>query len=400
MLLRSGHPFWLVKNGLLATYPPQTEELSCEVAIIGGGITGALLADRFAESGVDTVVLDRRDIATGSTAASTAMLQYEVDTELIELIEKVGETAAVRSYQLGREAVEWIAERVGQLGDPCDFQLRPSVYLASTRRDAARLKLETECRKKFGFDVEYLDAPALGERYPFAAHGAIVGPGDAEIDAFRFTHALMRSARDRGVRIFDRTDVEDVSTTESGVRIRTDRGKEVRAKAIVFATGYESGAFLKQSHGSLNSTFAAISEPMEPFPTWPDRALVWESARPYFYMRCTPDHRIMIGGEDVPYATAHRQEGLLEKKVKKLIRHFEKILPGVQWETAFSWAGTFGSTPDGLPFVGRPKEWPNAYFALGYGGNGITMSTLAARFIVADYLGRPDPDAHWFRFER
>ena len=82
MDLRSGHPFWRLKNGLLADYPSLKHDESCEVAIIGGGITGALVAYHLAQEGVETVLVDTRDIGAGSTAASTALLQYEIDTEL------------------------------------------------------------------------------------------------------------------------------------------------------------------------------------------------------------------------------------------------------------------------------------------------------------------------------
>ena len=86
MDLRSGHPFWLLKNGLLADYPSLKHDESCEVAIIGGGITGALVAYYLTKEGVETVLVDKRDIGAGSTAASTALLQYEIDTELHDLI--------------------------------------------------------------------------------------------------------------------------------------------------------------------------------------------------------------------------------------------------------------------------------------------------------------------------
>ena len=90
MDLRSGNAYWLLKNGLLASYPPLTRNEQCDVAIIGGGITGALVAHGLVREGVDTVLLDKRDVATGSTAASTSLLQYEIDTELADLIDRIG----------------------------------------------------------------------------------------------------------------------------------------------------------------------------------------------------------------------------------------------------------------------------------------------------------------------
>src|SRR5580700_338036 len=138
MDLRSGHAFWLLKNGIPATYPALSHDETCDVAVIGGGITGALVAYRLVNEGVDTVLLDRRDIGTGSTAASTSLLQYEIDTELADLIPRVGEADAVRGYQLGLEAIDQIEELVALLGDDCGFERKTSLYLASKKSHVAK----------------------------------------------------------------------------------------------------------------------------------------------------------------------------------------------------------------------------------------------------------------------
>ena len=100
MNLTSSHPFWSVNNGLPANYASLQRNVSCDAVVIGGGITGALVAVHLAEAGVKTLVLDKRDIGTGSTSASTALLQYEIDVPLRDLIKQVGSVAATRSYQL------------------------------------------------------------------------------------------------------------------------------------------------------------------------------------------------------------------------------------------------------------------------------------------------------------
>jgi glycine/D-amino acid oxidase-like deaminating enzyme len=398
--LRSGQPYWMLKNGLLASYPALHRDEKCEIAIIGGGIIGALTALRLAEVGVNVVLLDARDVATGSTAASTSLLQYEIDAELVDLVDRLGEAGATRVYRLGLEAIDWIEELVHRLPDRCGFQRQKSLYLASKSAHVSRLQREFECRRRLGFAVDYLDAKAVAEHYPFTAPGAILSAGDAAIDAFRLTHFVLAAAARMGARIYDRTKVTAVRRQAEGFCLETDRSATVASKRLVFATGYESGDFLRTDAGTLTSTFAAISEPYEEFPHWPDRCHIWETARPYFYIRCTSDNRIVIGGEDVPFATAHRQTGMIARKTERLVRRFEKMFPGVGFEVAYAWAGTFGETEDGLAYVGESPEWPGAYFALGYGGNGITMSVIAARLIADNYRGVPNGDAVLFRFDR
>ena len=99
MDLKSGYPFWAVRNGLMAAFPRLCADLRCDVAVVGGGITGALIADELQRAGHDVVVLEQRDVAWGSTAASTVLLQYEIDTHMVDLAKRYGEDAAVLAYR-------------------------------------------------------------------------------------------------------------------------------------------------------------------------------------------------------------------------------------------------------------------------------------------------------------
>ena len=85
MELRSPEAFWLLKNGILNSYPSLQENIKCDIAVIGAGITGALISHSLTKTGYNTVVLDKRDVANGSTAATTSLLQYEIDTAMVDL---------------------------------------------------------------------------------------------------------------------------------------------------------------------------------------------------------------------------------------------------------------------------------------------------------------------------
>jgi len=82
-------PFWPIKNGPLGHYVPLNQDVDCEIAIVEARITGALVAYYLAQEGIPTVIVDRREIGTGSTGATTGLLQYEVDRPLFELIGRV-----------------------------------------------------------------------------------------------------------------------------------------------------------------------------------------------------------------------------------------------------------------------------------------------------------------------
>jgi glycine/D-amino acid oxidase-like deaminating enzyme len=177
-------------------------------------------------------------------------------------------------------------------------------------------------------------------------------------------------------------------------------GARVQAKRILFAAGYESLDYLDHDVGQFHSTFALASEPVRDFNKQTNQCLIWETARPYFYFRNTVDERIIVGGMDTEFEGDHARNGMISKKAKQLEHRFSELFTGRALAPSAAWAGIFGDTKDGLAYIGSPPEHPQAYFALGYGGNGITFSIMAAKIITDLYLGRPNPDACIFRFGR
>lgn len=402
MDLKSGYPFWPINSGLLGVYPSLREDLQCDVAVIGAGISGALVAYQLVQAGVDVVVLDRRDVGMGSTSASTALLQYEVDTPLVDLIGMVGREHAVRSYLLCLESLGQIASLVGELDDDCGFERKQSLYLASRRRDRAALQAEYEARRACGIRLDLLEADDIAARFSFSAPAALLSYDAAQVDAYRLAHGLFRAATRRGLRLYDRSAITGYSHEQGGgVTLTTDRGCKVRARKVVMAGGFEAQQYLRNKLVSFRSSYAMISEPAAPVAGWGhEQCLIWESARPYIYLRTTSDGRVLMGGEDDPSDNEQRRERRLPKKVARLLKRFNELFPDHEFEVAYSWAGTFGETKDGLPYIGETSEFADAYFALGYGGNGITYSMIAATIIRDLFCGTPNPDAAIFRFDR
>lgn len=396
MDLTSELPFWTVRNGLLQVYPPLVSDIRCDALIVGGGISGALLAHRLAKRGVECVLIDRRDIGHGSTSASTALLQYEIDTPLHQLRLQVGNYAAERAYSLGIEAIQQLQKLAGK---ECGFALRPSLQIATRTRDVGGLKKEYLARRKLNFAVTMLDRWDL-RQCGIEGAGALRSRIAAEVDPYRLTHHLLRLACSGGLRIFDRTNALRYSHSRSHVTVDTDRGPKIRCGAIFFATGYETRDILPEKIVTFKSTYALVSEPIADLDWWKDRSVIWGTGDPYIYMRTTTDNRVLIGGEDDGVLNPKRRDRQIPSKTVRLVRRFNALFSHAQIEPAFGWAGLFGSTKDGLAYIGCHPSFPRAYFALGFGGNGITFSEIASRILTDLFLGRQDRDEKIFRFDR
>jgi len=380
-------------------YGPLTGDTECDVLVLGAGVTGALIARQLAKAGVSVALVEEREVGRGSTAASTGLLQYEVDTPLVELIGKVGEAAAVHAYRRGLAAVDEIEELVNESGNGCGLARRNSLYFCSRPAHLRNLEQEFECRRHFGFDVEWLSRDRLRAETSIDAAGAIHSHRDAQIDPLQFTWLLIQAAAEDGARVFDHTSAHRIDELTSQVVLHSHLGR-ISAKKIVYATGYQSAKYLGRAVGALHSTYATASQPGLEVLGWPADCLLWETDRPYFYGRRTEDGRAIIGGEDTDSANDHDRTALLDRQVERLIERFRALFPGTTFVPEFAWAGTFGETKDGLAYIGQIADRPHAYFALGYGGNGITFSAIAAQLICDLYRGRPNADAAVFRFDR
>ena len=399
MDLHTGIPIWRADGATPVRYPKFAGDAKCEVVVIGGGITGALVGLMLAQAGVETLLVDKDIPGEGSTLCSTGLLQYEVDTPLVDLIDVVGAEHAVHAYRRGLKAIEEIEGLVEQVGDDCGFSHRGSLYFASTENDLRPLEREYQCRKHYGFDVQWLSHEKLADISTIAAPAAIWSRGDAQINPYRLTQQLLKKAQQAGLRIFGKTRVERVDEVDQGVTLTLNNAL-LRARAVVFATGYQAHQQLPTSPGDLQSTFAMASQPMTDLEGWPESCLIWETARPYFYARRMEDGRAIIGGEDTEYSDDHADEALLRHKADQLQKRFAELFPKLSFVPSHVWGGTFAETKDGLAYIGNLPKSTNIYAALGYGGNGITFSAIASRLIVDLFLRRPNADAPVFSFDR
>ena len=253
MDLKSGFPYWLIKNGLPFNYPTLEDSLESEVVVLGGGISGALTAYYLAEAGIDCVVVDARSIGLGSTCASTSLLQYEIDVPLSRLQTMIGYNKAVRSYQLCAAAIDKLKSIAENIGFD-KFEYKKSLYYAASKKDISFLKEEYKIRQENNFEVTLLDNRSIGNIFGFEAPAAILSELGAQTDAYSFTHALHQHNLKKGTRVFDRVNVIKIRHNKNEVILTTQNKKTIKAKNLIYAVGYEAVNFINKKIVNLNST--------------------------------------------------------------------------------------------------------------------------------------------------
>lgn len=394
--LRTGRSLWADSPGLGVPVRSLTEAISVDVAIVGAGISGAFMAHELSRDH-SVAVLDRRPPLTGSTVASTALLQWEIDLPLTALAEKIGPAKAKRAYLRSRSAVDALKRIVAGERIVCGLKDKATLYLAGDEYGHRALEAEAAARAAIGLESEYAGPAALRERFGIDRTGAIVSQGSASADPARLAAGLLRRAQKAGAKVYSRVEVLEAASDPDGVTLLTDAGHAVRAKSVVFCCGYEFPRGVPTPGAKVISTWALASKPRQRCPAWLRDTLVWEASDPYLYFRMGGDGRLIVGGEDEADPDAHADPAKLKRKCETIVRKLHALLPGIEFEVDYSWAGAFGESATGLPSIAPVPDMDHAWAVMGFGGNGITYSVIASQVVAAAIRGGNDPDADLYR---
>lgn len=397
--LRTGRPVWLDRR--LPNIPADAlkRSISCDVLVVGAGISGAIIAEALSDTGLKVVIVDRRGAVQGSTAASTALLQYEIDTPLSVLSGRIGQDRAERLWRRSRLAVDALRERTRALGIEAEQATRDSLYLSGNVLDAAGLETEMEARRRAGFEVSFLKPAAVLAEYGIKGRSAIVGRDNFMADPRLLAAGYLNAAIGRGAKLYAPVEVTAIDPTASGVTVATLGGPEIKCGSVVFATGYEMLKGIPKKGNTIISTWVIATKP-QPRKIWPTGCIIWEAADPYLYIRTTPEGHVICGGEDAEISDADERDALNEAKTERLVNKLGALLPMIDPAADYSWSGSFGDSLTGTPTIGPVPRMPNCYAAMGYGGNGITFSMMAGQMLRGMITGVGDPDSDLVSFSR
>ncbi len=252
-------------------------------------------------------------------------------------------------------------------------------------------------RRRIGLPVIQLQANELRSLAGIDRETALLSDGAADVNPVQLTQALLRRAVARGARLYSPAELAGIEPSAKKVEMVTSSGVELEAKALVLATGYELAQGVPTHGHRIASTWAFSTHP-QPKAVWGRGELIWEAADPYLYIRTTSDGRVIVGGEDEDISDEPTRDALLPAKIHALQKKTKALLPWLDVAADCAWAGTFGESENGLPSIGPVPGMANCYAVLGYGGNGITFSVVAAQIIAARLCGDQDPDEELFAF--
>ncbi len=402
MNVQSGIYYWPTTYPDAPSYPVLEGDAECDVAIIGGGSSAAQCAYYLAGKGLSTLVLEKGRVGSSSTSTNTALIQYSGEKMFTSLANTFGEAYTGRHLMLLKEAIDDIEAASGQVEMDVEFRRRDTLYAASCPEDVERLHTEYTYIKSHGIEIDFWSKSQVEAHYPFSREAAIYSHNDGELNPYKYTHALFQYAVKHGVQVFEFSGMNGHHYDGKLKRtvISTKTGHRVSARYVIFAAGYENMDIRKEKQASFVSTYTVTTQPVADFSSWYNRTLLWETARPYIYIRTTVDNRIIIGGLDDNTTYAEDRDSKLMHKKDQLLVEFNKLFPAIQVEPAYYCAAFYGGITDGLPIIGKYPEVPGSYFLLAYGDNGTVYSQLLAKKIVQEIVEGHSPDLELYLQDR
>jgi glycine/D-amino acid oxidase-like deaminating enzyme len=404
----AGTPYWSSITQIPQQYPYLTEDIQCDIAIVGGGASGALAAYQLSKENIDTVLVDANLFGFGSTSVCSSVLQYEIDYDLTGLKELIGLEKALRAFRACVKGLDDLSKLIVELDQDVGFTRRDCFYYSPDCAGVEQIKQEFLLRRHNGFPVELYDNIKAAEKFSFRVESGIYTTGLAgEIDPYKFTHALIKNAIDNGLRAYENTPIETVTPEGDGLVLETRTRHKIHCKKLVNSCGY-AAAKEACKVASLRTSFCVVTEPVKNFNGWYNRCIIRDDGDPYTFMRTTEDNRILIGGLDSTLIDGHgtfagiiKLPAIVQRKYDVLEQKLISMFTGIDnIKAEYRFSGISADTPDGLPYIGEICGNPNVYYDICCGSNGIIYGMLGANIIRDLYLGHEPQDLDLFCISR
>jgi glycine/D-amino acid oxidase-like deaminating enzyme len=393
--------FWLDQPDAPEPLPALADDVTADLAVIGGGFTGlwtALLArERYPE--LEVVLVEAKTVGWAASGRNggfcSASLTHGIGNGLerfpgqMPLLEKLGE-----------QNLREIGETVARYGIDCDFQPTGELALATADWQLDGLAEEAVAARRLGHDVEVLDAAAaraeLGS--PLWAGGLKYTTGNALVEPGRLAWGLRRACLDAGVRIYENTQATSLSAASggAGMRVRTPYGS-VRAAKVVLAAGVPGGSLLRRIGAYVVPVwdYVLMTEPLSAAQLdslgWRDRRGVSDLGNQFHYFRLTRDNRVLWGGYDAVYYNGGRireEHAVRPATFLKLAAQFFAAFPQLQGASfTHAWGGVIDTCSRFCAFFGTAHAGRVAY-AAGYTGLGVGASRFAAQVLLDKTQGQ------------
>jgi gamma-glutamylputrescine oxidase len=379
--------------------PPLTENITADVAILGGGFTGLSSAYyiRTISPHKRVVVLEAKGCGNGASGRNGAMVLTMTADRYMQL--SADPETDKRIYDLTAQNIQALAKLSAATGIDCELETNGALQVLSTADDVKSAQAYVEAARSAGIPVEFWNsqktAAAIGTNQYQAA---FFDPAGGHVHPMKLVHVWKAAAESAGAEIFENTAVANIEEGSEHV-VHTADGLTVRAKSLVLATN----AFTSRLGYFRNSIlpvreYVAITPPLNAQQLaqigWQRRAAFNDNRMEVLYLGLTRDNRIHIGGARPSYSFNNGPDDPAQAAphYAQLRRELLRLYPnldGIEFDA--KWSGIVDWSLNESPSVGRTGKHNNIFYGLGYSGHGVNLTSVFGRIIADLEAGRDEP---------
>lgn len=381
---------WTATAGPAPALQSLTGDRQCDVAIIGGGYTGLSAAHHIASSGREPIVIEANTLAWGASGRNGGVVSPKFRVGFPTLMARFGRDTALQMYRTGYQAVDSLVEMVDMLG-LTEARLQMGGHIAAAHNEHALAGLEATAdwikRETGGASSVMISAAQVAELTGskiFA--GGLLTPKAGGIHPLNYARGIARSLNDRGVKIYIDSPAEQVRQEGGRMIVQTPQGRVIARQVIYATNGYSDLAPSTDVLHRRLIPFRSAIIATEPLPAavlaglLPGGQVCGDTKRMLRWFRVVGD-RLIFGGRGAFGKTDS------ESAFRDLQRSMGVVFPVLRDQPiAFRWSGLVAMTLDYLPHAGQLDD--KRFYAIGYNGGGVAMSTWMGAQLSAMTAGR------------
>lgn len=367
-------------------FEPLAGDVSCDVAIVGGGLAGLSAALELAQRGLSVRLLEAREVGWGASGRNGGQAIHGLACDQDTIEQQLGLDEAKRVWAMSIEALDLIRERIADHAIDCDWRDGYLGLATSARKGAALASWADRIGSVYGYPLRRIGPGEVRDwiaspRY----HSGVHDPRSGHLHPLKYTLGLARAAAAAGARLHEQTPVQALRHGEPA-QIVTARGTVSARRVLLAGNVYLHGiAPALEPRIMPVGTYIACSERLDPAladALVPSRSAVCDTNFVLDYFRTTNDHRMLYGGR-VSYSTVTPAR-LPESMRRRMVQTFPQ-LAGAKVE--YAWGGFVDISMSRAPDFGRLPGPGNVYYLQGFSGHGLALTGLAGRLVAEAMAG-------------
>ena len=349
-----------------------------DVVVIGGGVIGTSIAFHLAEAGVDVCLLERDELASGSTSRAAGGFRAQFSDPL--------------NIAIGLRSIEAFTRFAERPGGEIDLAQVGYLFLLDRDEDVTAFERSVALQNELGVPSRFVSPAEIGELCPLAGVDGVLAATYCPLDGHASPEAVVQGyaagARRHGATVHTGCTATDIRTTAGEIHMVTTNSGAIETGVVVCAAGVWSPAIARMVCVDLPVQpvlrEVGFTGPVKGIPS--RIPLTVDFSTGFYFHREGPG--LLFGMADraqPPGLDAPTDPGWLER-VSEVAERRLPTLPDMG--LAGGWKGAYEVTPDHNALVGEARHVSRFLYATGFSGHGFLQGPAVGEIVRDLVLGR------------